>query len=90
MHRGETGNICPTPCRLPNFSRGTETCVAVLQRCADPEESVRELVAKVFQSLWFSPGRHDQSTVQCMQMLTQVQPSTAVVGTLLLSIGCQG
>jgi hypothetical protein len=64
--------------------------VAVLQRCADPEESVRELVAKVFQSLWFSPGWHDCSTVQYMQMLTRVQPPTALVGTLLLNIGCQG
>lgn len=30
--------------------------MAVLQRSADPEESVRELVAKVFQSLWFATG----------------------------------
>lgn len=31
--------------------------MAVLQRSADPEESVRDLVAKVFQGLWFSPGQ---------------------------------
>ena len=42
--------------RPSGFPAATAACVAVLQRAADPEESVRDLVAKVFQGLWFSNG----------------------------------
>lgn len=54
--------------RLPNFPRAMETCVAVLQRSADPEESVRDLVAKVFQSLWFSPGAQKTAAQRAAQL----------------------
>lgn len=38
--------------------------MAVLQRCADSEESVRDLVAKVFQGLWFAPGTRLHASLQ--------------------------
>ena len=38
----------------PGFPRANEACVAVLRRVADPEDSIQELVSKVFHSLWFA------------------------------------
>lgn len=40
--------------RAPDFPRASEACVAVLHRVADNEESILELVAKVFHGLWFA------------------------------------
>ncbi len=40
--------------RAPDFPRASEACVAVLHRVGDNEESILELVAKVFHGLWFA------------------------------------
>ena len=39
---------------VPGFSRASEACVHVLNRISDPEESIQDLVAKVFHALWFA------------------------------------
>ncbi|KAK9845361.1 hypothetical protein WJX81_004388 [Elliptochloris bilobata] len=40
--------------RPPGSPRAAEACCAVLNRGGDPEESIQELVAQVFQGLWFA------------------------------------
>jgi len=50
--------------RPPAFPRATVACVAVLRCSTDSEESIRELVAKVFRDLWFPPdGTQQQDEV---------------------------
>ncbi|PSC68988.1 nipped-B B isoform X2 [Micractinium conductrix] len=41
--------------RQPGFPRATDACKHVLMRSADQEESIQDMVAKVFHSLWFTP-----------------------------------
>ena len=41
---------------VPGFPRAVDACCALLPRASDTEESVQNLVAKVFHSLWFSPS----------------------------------
>ncbi|PRW45458.1 nipped-B isoform X2 [Chlorella sorokiniana] len=41
--------------RAPGFPRATDACKAVLMRSGDSEESIQDMVAKVFHSLWFTP-----------------------------------
>jgi hypothetical protein len=36
------------------FPKASEACVAVLHRVADSEESIQDLVGKVFHGLWFA------------------------------------
>ncbi|CAK0782901.1 hypothetical protein CVIRNUC_006096 [Coccomyxa viridis] len=43
--------------RVPDFPRAAEACVAVLHRVADSEESIQDLVGKVFHGLWFASKR---------------------------------
>ena len=43
--------------RVPDFSRAAEACVAVLHRVADSEESIQDLVGRVFHGLWFAAKR---------------------------------
>ena len=38
------------------FPKAREACLAVLRRVRDPEESIQDLVTKIFHSLWFAPG----------------------------------
>ena len=38
----------------PGFARASEACVAVLHRVGDAEESIHDLVSKVFHGLWFA------------------------------------
>ncbi|KAK9829724.1 hypothetical protein WJX72_007528 [[Myrmecia] bisecta] len=38
------------------FPKATAACVAVLQRAVDNEESIHDLVSKVFHGLWFASG----------------------------------
>ena len=40
--------------RAPRVPRASEAAVAVLQRVVDPEESIHDLVAKVFHGMWFA------------------------------------
>ena len=59
--------------RLPAFPRASEACVALLQRVADAEESIHELVSKVFHGLWFTSGRAGEHTLlycTCNQLFT--------------------
>ena len=42
--------------RCPGFSRRVDAVVAILQRVADSEESMRTLVTKICGELWFAPG----------------------------------
>ena len=39
----------------PGFPAATEACKHVLMRAGDNEESVQDMVSKVFHSLWFTP-----------------------------------
>eukprot|EP00775_Hariotina_reticulata_P010526 gene10526-10686_t len=41
-------------CTCPGFSRGADAVVAVLQRAADPEDSMRGLVTKICGEMWFT------------------------------------
>lgn len=41
---------------VPGFPHASEACVAVLRRVGDSEDSIQELVAKVFHGLWFAPS----------------------------------
>ena len=49
--------------RVPDFSRAAEACVAVLNRVADSEESIQDLVGKVFHGLWFASKQEGLSRV---------------------------
>ena len=40
--------------RVPSFPKASEACVAVLHRVADGEESIQDLVGRVFHGLWFA------------------------------------
>ncbi|CAL8470720.1 g10262 [Coccomyxa elongata] len=40
--------------RVPDFPRASEACVAVLHRVGDNEESILDLVSKIFHGLWFA------------------------------------
>ena len=61
--------------RVPSFPKASEACVAVLHRVADSEESIQDLVGKVFHGLWFASKREGQnlpsplaSTLQCQNL----------------------
>ena len=43
--------------RVPSFPKASEACVAVLHRVADSEESIHDLVGRVFHGLWFTSKR---------------------------------
>ena len=47
--------------RVPDFPRAAEACVAVLHRVADSEESIQDLVGRVFHGLWFASKREGLS-----------------------------
>ena len=38
------------------FEHSPGACVALLQRADDAEESIRDMVSRVFHGLWFAPG----------------------------------
>ena len=40
---------------VPDFPLATEACKHVLMRAGDSEESMQDMVSKVFHSLWFMP-----------------------------------
>lgn len=50
----------------PGFARAAEACCAVLHRGADPEESIQELVAQVFQGLWFASTARGALSHPCL------------------------
>lgn len=56
--------------RVEGFPKAAEACVAVLQRVADNEGSIHELVAKVFHGLWFATTIEGKS-VASMFLVTQ-------------------
>lgn len=43
--------------QVPAFPKAAEACVAVLNRVADAEESIQDLVGKVFHGLWLASKR---------------------------------
>ncbi|BDA45698.1 Nipped-B-like protein [Coccomyxa sp. Obi] len=43
--------------RVPDFPRASEACVAVLHRVGDNEESILDLVSKIFHGLWFADSQ---------------------------------
>lgn len=47
--------------RVPDFPRASEACVAVLHRVGDNEESILDLVSKIFHGLWFAGVLHTSS-----------------------------
>lgn len=53
------------------FPKASEACVAVLHRVADSEESIQDLVGKVFHGLWFATRREG---VGCPYALLNVCP----------------
>ena len=46
--------------QVPNFPKASEACVAVLNRVIDSEESIQDLVGKVFHGLWFTSKREGE------------------------------
>lgn len=48
--------------RVPSFPKASEACVAVLHRVADGEESIQDLVGRVFHGLWFATKREGQES----------------------------
>ncbi|KAK9795206.1 hypothetical protein WJX73_010305 [Symbiochloris irregularis] len=46
----------------PGFERANEACVAVLRRVGDSEDSIQDLVGKVFHSLWFADAGANGNT----------------------------
>ena len=60
--------------RVPDFPRAAEACVAVLHRVADSEESIQDLVGKVFHGLWFASKREGLTRVP-VTCLSPVTPS---------------
>ncbi len=56
--------------RVPSFPKASEACVAVLHRVADSEESIQDLVGKVFHGLWFASKREGQ----CVTLTSCIHP----------------
>ncbi len=52
-HVADTGDCA---LRRDGFEHSLAACVAVLQRADDAEESIRDVVGRVFHSLWFASG----------------------------------
>lgn len=65
--------------RVPDFPRAAEACVAVLHRVADSEESIQDLVGKVFHGLWFASKREGLSRALVTSLASaapSMQPQT--------------
>ena len=52
------------------FPKASEACVAVLHRVADSEESIQDLVGKVFHGLWFATRREGVGCPYALQSLS--------------------
>ncbi len=68
----------------PGFARASEACVAVLHRVGDAEESIHDLVAKVFHGLWFAASsggaRRPPEAFSCRMRLLQHSRRRQLVG----------
>ena len=80
--------------RVPSFPKASEACVAVLQRVADSEESIQDLVGKVFHGLWFASKREGACLplTSCVHSAMAALPIACLLlflGVLLCQISCK-
>ena len=70
--------------RVSDFPKASEACVAVLHRVADSEESIQDLVGKVFHGLWFASKREGQylSHTPCIHPVITEYPLLVLLGML--------
>ena len=53
VRKSATRILCEACIRQPGFPRATDAAVAILHRIDDSQETISELVVKLFHSLWF-------------------------------------
>ncbi|XP_050313224.1 nipped-B-like protein isoform X2 [Anthonomus grandis grandis] len=63
----------------PEFPKIPEICVKMIRRIND-EEGIRKLVMEVFQNMWFSPTRDDESLLRKVFHITDVVASSKEIG----------
>ncbi|XP_030756621.1 nipped-B protein [Sitophilus oryzae] len=74
----------------PEFPKIPEICVKMIRRIND-EEGIRKLVMEVFQNMWFTPTKDDDSLIRKVMHITDVVASSKEIGLewfeqLLLSL----
>ncbi|XP_060516001.1 nipped-B protein [Cylas formicarius] len=74
----------------PEFPKIPEICVKMIRRIND-EEGIRKLVMEVFQNMWFTPIKGDDSLLRKVMHITDVVASSKEIGLewfeqLLLSL----
>ncbi|KAF7267144.1 hypothetical protein GWI33_019635 [Rhynchophorus ferrugineus] len=74
----------------PEFPKIPEICVKMIRRIND-EEGIRKLVMEVFQNMWFTPTKDEESLIRKVMHITDVVASSKEIGLewfeqLLLSL----
>lgn len=63
----------------PEFPKIPEICVKMIRRIND-EEGIRKLVMEVFQNMWFTPTKDDDSLLRKVMHITDVVASSKEIG----------
>lgn len=72
----------------PGFTAACEACVAVLKRVNDAEESIQELVGKVFHGLWFADAAGGELLTCMLHCIWQALGLHSLLLSMPLSMWC--